>query len=172
MWVLLLCAPMATTGIIRMLARLMAITARTTLWVASSSAQARGFMASTDVLVSTVAVSMDADSTGDLVSLIEDAASAGAAASNAVASAAAREASTAVDTGNTPAFQILNWQRGSGRPLSPATPPDVRVRIGRFSKLSPRGPEVRVVFRHRGFAALQVSVSASPSSEPVKLSRS
>jgi hypothetical protein len=65
-----------------------------------------------------------------------------------------------------------NRDRGSGRPLSPATPPDVRVRIGRFSKLSPRGPEVRVVVRHRGFAARQVSVSASPSSEPVKLSRS
>jgi hypothetical protein len=46
-----------------------------------------------------------------------------------------------------------------------------RVRIRRFSKLSPCGPEVRVIVRHRGFAALQVAVSASPSSEPVKLSR-
>ena len=34
------------------------------------------------------------------------------------------------------------------------------------------GCEVRVVVRHKGFAALQVSVSASPSSEPAKLSRS
>jgi len=48
----------------------------------------------------------------------------------------------------------------------------MRVRIGRFSKLSPCGPEVRVIVRHKGFAALQVSVSASPSSEPAKLSRS
>jgi hypothetical protein len=54
----------------------------------------------------------------------------------------------------------------------PAHPPYRRVRIRRFSKLSPDGPEVRVVVRHKGFAALQVSVSASPSSEPVKLSRS
>ena len=37
--------------------------------------------------------------------------------------------------------------------------------------MSPCGPEVRFVFRHKGFAARQVSVSASPSSEPVKLSR-
>jgi hypothetical protein len=41
----------------------------------------------------------------------------------------------------------------------------MRVRIGRFSKLGPCGPEVRVIVRHKGFAALQVSVSASPSSE-------
>src|SRR6267378_4280926 len=53
----------------------------------------------------------------------------------------------------------------------PAHPPYMRVRIRRFSELSPRGPEVRGVGRHKGFAALQVSVSASPSSEPVKLSR-
>jgi hypothetical protein len=46
----------------------------------------------------------------------------------------------------------------------PAHPPYRRVRIRRFSKLSPDGPEVRVVVRHKGFAALQVSVSASPSS--------
>jgi hypothetical protein len=40
-------------------------------------------------------------------------------------------------------------------------------------RLSPRGPEVRFVFGHKGFAAQQeVSVSASPSSEPTKLSRS
>jgi len=65
-----------------------------------------------------------------------------------------------------------NRHRGSGHPLSPATPPYMRVRIRRFSELSPRGPELRVVVRHKGFATLQVSVSASPSSEPVKLSRS
>jgi hypothetical protein len=65
-----------------------------------------------------------------------------------------------------------NRHRGSGRPLSPATPPYMRVRIRRFSELSPRGLEVRFVVRHKGFAALQVSVSASPSSEPAKLSRS
>jgi hypothetical protein len=41
----------------------------------------------------------------------------------------------------------------------------MRIRIGRLSKLSPCGPEVRVIVRHKGFAALQVSVSASPSSE-------
>src|SRR5215467_7236907 len=39
-------------------------------------------------------------------------------------------------------------------------------------RLSPDGPEGRFVFRHKGFATRQVSVSASPSSEPVKLSRS
>src|SRR5215471_908183 len=38
-------------------------------------------------------------------------------------------------------------------------------------RLSPGGPEVRAVFRHKGFATLQVAVSASPSSEPAKLSR-
>ena len=48
----------------------------------------------------------------------------------------------------------------------------MRVRIRRFSELSPCGREVRVVVRHKGFAALQVSVSASTSSEPAKLSRS
>jgi hypothetical protein len=48
----------------------------------------------------------------------------------------------------------------------------MRVRIRRFSELSHRWPEVRFAVRHKGFAALQVSVSASPSSEPVKLSRS
>jgi hypothetical protein len=64
-----------------------------------------------------------------------------------------------------------NRDRGSSHLLAPPTPPDRRVRIGRFSKLSPCEPEVRVVVRHKGFAALQVSVSASPSSEPVKLSR-
>jgi hypothetical protein len=65
-----------------------------------------------------------------------------------------------------------NRDRGDGHPSSPPTPPYMRVRIRRFSELSPRGPEVRGVVRHKGFAALQVSVSASPSSEPVKLSRS
>ncbi len=58
------------------------------------------------------------------------------------------------------------------RRFIPAHPPYRRVRIRRFSELSSCGPEVRVVVRHKGFAALQVSVSASPSSEPVKLSRS
>src|SRR6516162_9328019 len=38
-------------------------------------------------------------------------------------------------------------------------------------RLGPCGPEGRFVFRHKGFAARLVSVSASPSSEPVKLSR-
>jgi len=38
-------------------------------------------------------------------------------------------------------------------------------------RLGPGGPEGRFVFRHKGFAARLVSVSASPSSEPVKLSR-
>src|SRR5258708_38478142 len=66
----------------------------------------------------------------------------------------------------------LNRDRGSSHLFAPPTPPDRRVRIGRFSKLSPYGPEVRVVVRHKGFATLQVSVSALPSSEPVKLSRS
>src|SRR6266851_5098393 len=65
-----------------------------------------------------------------------------------------------------------NRDRGSSHLLAPPTPPYKRVRIRRFSKLSPCGPEVRVVVRHKGFAARQVSVSASPSSEPVKLSRS
>ncbi|MGA2096401.1 MAG: hypothetical protein ABSH39_08895 [Candidatus Acidiferrum sp.] len=37
--------------------------------------------------------------------------------------------------------------------------------------MSACAPEVRVVVRHKGFAALQISVSASPSSEPAKLSR-
>src|SRR5205807_7542878 len=64
-----------------------------------------------------------------------------------------------------------NRDRGSSHLLAPPTPPDMRVRIGRFSELSPCGPEVRVVVRHKGFATLQVSVSAAPSSEPVKLSR-
>src|SRR5205807_120717 len=64
-----------------------------------------------------------------------------------------------------------NRDRGSSHLLAPPTPPYRRVRIRRFSKLSPCGPEVRVVVRHKGFAALQVSVSASPSSEPVRLSR-
>jgi Zn-dependent protease with chaperone function len=68
--------------------------------------------------------------------------------------------------------EFVNRHRGDGCPSSPATPPYMRVRIRRFSELSPRGPEVRVVVRHKGFAALQVSVSASPSSEPVKLNRS
>ena len=58
------------------------------------------------------------------------------------------------------------------RRIIPAHPPYRRVRIRRFSKLGPCGPEVRVVVRHKSFAARQVSVSASPSSEPVKLSRS
>ena len=62
--------------------------------------------------------------------------------------------------------------RGSSRLLTPPTPPYRRVRIRRFSELSPDGPEVRFVVRHKGFAALQVAVSASPSSEPAKLSRS
>jgi hypothetical protein len=39
-------------------------------------------------------------------------------------------------------------------------------------RLSPDGPEGRFVFRHKGFATRQVTVSASPSSEPAKLSRS
>src|SRR6266581_2346078 len=64
-----------------------------------------------------------------------------------------------------------NRDRGSSHLLAPPTPPDMRVRIGRFSKLSPCGPEVRVIVRHKGFAALQVAVSAALSSEPVKLSR-
>src|SRR5882757_643513 len=34
-------------------------------------------------------------------------------------------------------FSDKNWHRGSGRPLSPATPPYMRVRIRRFSELSP-----------------------------------
>src|SRR5271167_227616 len=62
--------------------------------------------------------------------------------------------------------QTGNGDRGDGRPSSPPTPPYMRVRIRRFSELSPRGPKVRGVVRHKGFAALQVSVSASPSSEP------
>jgi hypothetical protein len=66
----------------------------------------------------------------------------------------------------------VHRDRGSSHLLAPPTPPYRRVRIRRFSKLSPRGPEVRVIVRHKGFATLQVSVSASPSSEPVKLSRS
>ena len=65
-----------------------------------------------------------------------------------------------------------NRDRGSSCLLAPPTPPYKRVRIRRFSELSPCGLEVRVVVRHKGFAALQVSVSASPSSEPAKLSRS
>src|ERR1700692_4585548 len=65
-----------------------------------------------------------------------------------------------------------NRDRGSSHLLAPPTPPYRRVRIRRFSKLSPCGPEVRVVVRHKSFATRQVSVSASPSSEPVKLSRS
>ncbi len=65
-----------------------------------------------------------------------------------------------------------NRDRGSSHLLAPPTPPYRRVRIRRFSELSPCGPEVRFVVRHKGFAALQVSVSASPSSEPVELSRS
>src|SRR6267378_6119786 len=36
----------------------------------------------------------------------------------------------------------------------PAHPPYRRVRIRRFSKLSPCGPEVRIVVRHKGFATL------------------
>ena len=71
-----------------------------------------------------------------------------------------------------PTHLVLNRDRGSSHLLAPPTPPYRRVRIRRFSKLSPEGPEVRVVVRHKGFAALQVPVSASPSSEPVKLSRS
>jgi hypothetical protein len=71
------------------------------------------------------------------------------------------------------AWNLLgNRDRGSSRLLAPPTPPCRRVRIRRFSELSPRGPEVRFVVRHKGFAALQVSVSAAPSSEPTKLSRS
>jgi len=65
-----------------------------------------------------------------------------------------------------------NRDTGDGYPSCPPTPPYMRVRIRRFSELSPRGPEVRGVVRHKGFAAPQVSVSASPSSDPVKLSRS
>jgi len=57
-------------------------------------------------------------------------------------------------------------------PIFTGAPTDMRVRIGRFSKLSPCGPEVRGIVRHKGFAALQISVSASPSSEAAKLSRS
>ena len=37
--------------------------------------------------------------------------------------------------------------RGSGRPLTPPTPPYVRSCIRRFRDLSPRGPEVRYAFR-------------------------
>ena len=66
----------------------------------------------------------------------------------------------------------LNRDRGSSHLLAPPTPPYRRVRIRRFSKLSPCGPEVRVVVRHKGFAVLQASVSASPSSESAELSRS
>jgi hypothetical protein len=49
----------------------------------------------------------------------------------------------------------------------------MRVRIRRFSKLShsKRGREVQIVVHRRGFAALKVSVSASPSSEPIKLNQ-
>src|ERR1700726_1157263 len=73
---------------------------------------------------------------------------------------------------NLSGIHTSNRDRGGSHLLAPPTPPYRRVRIRRFSKLSPDGPEVRVVVRHKGFAALQVSVSASPSSEPVKLSRS
>ena len=42
-----------------------------------------------------------------------------------------------IDTGTTKSnvFKVQNRHRGSGHPLSPATPPDMRVRIGRFRGL-------------------------------------
>jgi hypothetical protein len=43
--------------------------------------------------------------------------------------------------------------------------PERRGFTGKSGKFGPCGPEVRVIVRHKGFAARQVLVSASPSSE-------
>ncbi len=65
-----------------------------------------------------------------------------------------------------------NRHRGSGHPLSRRSHPACGSAPGGSVRGSPCGPEVRLVFRHKGFATRQVCVSASPSSEPVELSRS
>jgi len=44
--------------------------------------------------------------------------------------------------------------------------------IRRLRKVEPFAAGGSILFRHKGFAARQVSVSASPSSDPAKLSRS
>src|SRR6266478_362859 len=91
---LLRSAPTATTGITRMVARLTATTARTTLLTACLSVLDRGSTASTADADSTAAVTMDAAimdvaPMGDLAGVTADAISAGAEASTVAASEAA-----------------------------------------------------------------------------------
>ena len=69
----------------------------------------------------------------------------------------------------------MDWKTSQNRDREPARPSHTTVQAGPHYGGSVsearRGREIRVVVLDRSFAALPVSVSASPSSEPVKLSR-